>query len=1096
MASDYIYYYTKDTFEQRLLGEIQSNFNMSRVIDGTKDSMKVQVLNFSGEEIEPLTIIEHRSTNTWWVVSHDKVERDISESGFRYTHNLQVLGAIELLNARDLTDCGFNQNTYTIASILERLCRMSNWEFANNQDLDFEILSYELDINQNVDYMKTFENYTLVSALREVVSGYNCDIKLSFEKAQDSKLNNALLTIVPKTGYSERTPIEESEFSDVRETKTMDKNSFGTTVVSNVENVISSKTKIYPLVGSVRLSGTEYEITPENGIFRLPSDIFKVVSMQVFSPLKVYGKRVSSNGTTIFGGWEVNPFDNSSIQVLINNLKQSFITSYSSGTTDIPDIEDFNEHIPSIKGIIENAIPTIYNSEKYNPATEQIIDLSTNSECRYIKNNVGTFGNVILTSKDLRDNIDANTRTTTFYWERGKNYIHFPHGGTGSSNGFTFRIGSTSNEIVLYTFIVHGNGITVDQTYTYCVGYPGDYNSGQGGIQLGYSTAMARITYIPMTNLKIKYDNSGERNDTQLYNQNGKLNDSVALSKLLLSYSKEIESNTITKYAHYYNYNDIPNVGDMVSIGNDIYVINNISYDFYENEEVENSAYYIECEFTMSKKVGTKSLLTNPNTNIRDYGIPQNNNVVRKQLYRDFYELGHTLDTNADNDYYLPLDKIMNISNSYQDYQEHIAVIKLGYSDLVDNHSNWYYQLDTTTYMLKKAIYEVVNFNDNNIIGYSSQNTVSEYDIQRVFDNNFDTKNTPISYVDSNGKFESIEIAFCTNEQITKIFEQYKISEGYGSNEKSISNYSCFIPEEIYEGGFSYQQSESFGTKFITRAPTTYHSLKINLKDEGLVPQDFTNYQNLTVSVIRCSEVIESSTLDANFDYTITFTQPYSRNVELGIEVFNNTTLTAIGAKHRNDFKIEEPTYQKDALEVPFFEYSCQIDNSDDVIIGDNILDTKDDGYAYMYSYVLVPKNQVNENSFTRYVIEPSGHFGVDDDFYIDVSNAVKMRYDNNKLCIGFRENDSFDMDNQTLQEGTSKIIDNTFLEQLKSHDLMIIRHKVDKYTTIEEKEPNEGVFVYTAYPINDLMFVIRNTNNAQLDSFNLYLEINHYKIK
>ena len=1102
-SADYIYYFTKDTFKKTLYGEIQKGFNMGLVIDGTKDSLKVQVISFSKTEIEPYTICWHEKTNTWWVVAHDKVERDTNENGFIYTHNVQLLGAIELLNARDLTDCGFNQNTYSISDIIFRLCRLSNWEFANDNRLSIEILSSQLDDNMKVDYMKTFENYTLLSALREFLDGYNCDIKLTFDMQIDQEtwgdnnyhLSIASFNVVPKTGRSNKTPYSESEFKDIRETRTMDKNSFGTIVISNAENVVSTKTKTYPLVGSVRLSGTEYEITPENGIFRLPSDIFKVISIQVFSPLKVYGKRVSSNGTTIFGGWEVNPFDNSSIQVLINNLKQSFITSYSSGTTDIPDIDDFNEHIPNIKSIIENAIPTIYNSEKYNPATEQIIDLSTDSECRYIKNNVGTFGNVVLTSKDLRDNIDANTRTTTFYWERGKNYIHFPHGGTGSSNGFTFRLGSTSNEIVLYTFIVHGTGITVDQTYTFCVGYPSDYNSGQGGIQLGYSTAMARITYIPMTDLKIKYDNSGERNDTQLYNQNGKLNDGVALSKLMLSYSKEIESDTITKYSNYYDYSKVPQCGDLVSIGNDIYVINNVSLDFEQNETSNNKDYFISGEFTMSKKTSVKSLLTNPNTNIRDYGIPQNNNVVRKQLYRDFYELGHTSDTNASEDYYLPLNKIMNVSNYYQDYQEHIAVIKLGYSDLVDNHSHWYYQLDTTTYMLKKAIYEVVNFNDNNIIGYSSQNTVSEFDIQRVFDTNFDTKNTPISYVDSNGKFESIEIAFCTNEQITTIFEQYKISEGYGSNQKSISNYSCFIPEEIYEGGFSYQKSENFGTKFITREPTTYHTLKINLKDEGLVPQDFTNYQNLTVSVIRCSEVIEGSTLDANFDYTITFTQPYSRNVELGIEVFNNITLTAIGAKHSNDFKVEEEQYNKDALEVPFFEYSCQIDDSNDVVVGDNVLDTKDDGYTYMYSYVLLPKNQVNENNFTRYVVEPSGEYLVDDDFFIYIPNSVGMRYENDKLCIGLRTNDTYDFDSETFTQGGTTTIDSTLLNQLKTHDIMIVRHKVNKHTDIEEIEPEEGVFWYKAHPINDLMFVIRNTNNLVVENNEIVLTINHYTI-
>ena len=36
-----------------------------------------------------------------------------------------------------------------------------------------------------------------------------------------------------------------------------------------------------------------------------------------------------------------------------------------------------------------------------------------------------------------------------------------------------------------------------------------------------------------------------------------------------------------------------------------------------------DKGYYIDCEFTLSRKIAVKSLMTNPNTNIRDYGIPQ-----------------------------------------------------------------------------------------------------------------------------------------------------------------------------------------------------------------------------------------------------------------------------------------------------------------------------------------------------------------------------------------------------------------------------------------------------------------------------------------
>ena len=56
----------------------------------------------------------------------------------------------------------------------------------------------------------------------------------------------------------------------------MDKDSHGTIVVSNAQNVISTQTKTYPSVGGVSLGSTEYEVSPENGCIRLPSPAYKV----------------------------------------------------------------------------------------------------------------------------------------------------------------------------------------------------------------------------------------------------------------------------------------------------------------------------------------------------------------------------------------------------------------------------------------------------------------------------------------------------------------------------------------------------------------------------------------------------------------------------------------------------------------------------------------------------------------------------------------------------------------------------------------------------------------------------------------------------
>ena len=249
MAKDLIYYFDKKTSIKTQLGEIQSQFNMSFVIDGTKDSCQVNVWSYVGNEIEPYTIIYHEKTDSWWIVSHDKVERYQNDSGFMYMHQLELLGAIELLNARDLTDIGFYQNEYTVQQFIARLFNLSNFEYQRTIRSNSVIT-----LSQKVDYIKTYENYTLLSALRDFLGGYNITPKLLFSvNSETNKISNAILSLHSKTGQVNVTPIDIDTFDDVRETKTIDKNSYGTIVVSNVDNATATKMQVFPTFGGATI---------------------------------------------------------------------------------------------------------------------------------------------------------------------------------------------------------------------------------------------------------------------------------------------------------------------------------------------------------------------------------------------------------------------------------------------------------------------------------------------------------------------------------------------------------------------------------------------------------------------------------------------------------------------------------------------------------------------------------------------------------------------------------------------------------------------------------------------------------------------------
>ena len=591
------------------------------------------------------------------------------------------------------------------------------------------------------------------------------------------------------------------------------------------------------------------------------------------------------------------------------------------------------------------------------------------------------------------------------YWERGTDFI----------GGFDFFLWwacvSTSPQVAMIECtnktterIFYSDSGTESAASQVYIGEPGEGD----GLRFMLKDTRFVVEYVPMSDLKIKLDNESEGKDIKLYNQNGKLTDSNALSKLMLSYSKEITSNTITKYTTFYLGNSetlasatIPHEGDIVNIGSEFYVINNVSFQFYPTE-YDNSGsmgmeYFIEAQYTMSKQTGTKSMLTNPNTNIRDYGIPQKNNVKRKQLYRDFYEFSST--EQGDTNWYQPITNLLNVGSTPIEYQDHKAIIKTSFTEI---GNLWYYQLDTSVFRLKKSIYEVVDFGDNNIIGYDMQTIYSGFDITRVFGNVYDDINTPVSYVDNLGEVADIQMAFCNKQQYSTILNEISATDGY----------------------------------------------------------------------------------------------------KLAYHVFVNSTLYT-KASQNCDFKIDEIAYNKDALEIPVFEYCAQIDDSDEVIVGENIFPPSKkkiylagdvaefDAKGYLYSYVLVPKNTATQQNAMRFAPEPQPL--LPNSFRTPVASensylkgGATLTTTTSRLSIQFWEECEIDA---STGETTKTYMNQSLWDGwlFEEYDILIFRHNI--FGRIWET--------------TDLMFIIRNVENFEYNvSQNqygylqtLYLDVNHYKL-
>lgn len=1009
MEKDLIYIFDKITKKRQELGEITNGFNLSLVIDGTKDSCKVELWSFSDKEIEPFTICWHKKNNTWWIVAHDKIERNLNENGtFIYEHTLNLIGAIELLNARDLTDCGFNQRRYTTEEFIRRLFALSNFEFQDTYLRINSLVGADF-LSQKVDFIKAYENYSLLSAIRDFLDSYNMCAKLHFNtrtSGGETYLNRAFIDIYSKTGNQTLPTYQLSDFDDTRETKTMSKESFGTCVVSNAENVISTTPKTFPSLGSIKPSSSEYLIKPSNAIIRLPSNVFKGISLKIVNSHAPVNLSATIGGEEIGERISINPTDKASLEKGIDNfvdmIYNACVAAYpdNPGRFFTPFYQALQNEIEIIKeNIVKASTITLYNGNSLNPINGEIVK---GENVPYIP--TVDFFSKNMVGGEIRPYIfcDEETKETLprkwqgIAWKRGSNII-------SGFDGFD-AISGSKNRIIIHNFIntdlqentpnfiyfryQDENGIVTLSTSSVANLINYVFQFGRTTENVGEISFI--VNYIPMSDIKIKVDNKSTKKDIHLYNQNGKLTDNFALSKMINSYSKEISSDTITRYVWCKDFANVPKVGAFVITDNGNYVINNVSCNFTQMENTNiDFGYLIECEITMSKYVATKSLMVNPNTNIRDYGIPQNYNVKRKQLYRDYYELGYSLNEDNESTYYIDPSKIFNFGTNPNEQINLTAVICCVYDEEIGGNGDdvqasdtWYYQLETTTYYMNKMVYVMLDFGDNNIIGYANQNVYSGFKIDRVFSGQYDNLNTPISYVDSKGEVKHIYIRFADNEHLTAVYEYYQSTQtGGDSYEGSLYNYSCFIPAEIYNG-----------------------------LGQG--------------------------------DYTLGISESY---------------------------------YNKDAIEVPVFEYACQIDDSNEVLIGDNIL-TQHDNSIYFYHFI-VGDNLTQENCFD------SSHIQHDFDQYpyrYRMSSSARIDYysidaDLKLLQVKLYNYTQYDADTNVWQEYVENNIQ-------VNKDLAVFRHS---YNTIIGEE------------IVELMFIAKKVPASAISPSGkeLRITLNHYKL-
>ena len=851
VITDEMWIFDKKTFSKSVYGEIEQGFNMNFVTDGTKDNAKVTIFNHISDDLKPFTIVYLVSTDTWWIVRNDKVTRYDNEENPLWQHDISLLGAIEIFNARDLTNCGFNVNKYTLGSFFTRLIKLCDCEF----NVEFDYGTY-LDEQKIIDYLKTFANYSPLSALKEMCDGLNVVPKMYFVLNNgETAITKAVIHFIPKSGTDD-TIININEFDDSQELITNDKENYGSKVISNVKNVVSGKVIRYPAVGTVHISSNTNKVLYESAILRLPTKANYVESLEICGKygLRLTKWRISTQEAIADSITRINGdcYNEKAFKTAATNLINNFGNADMRNRLNATTLNEMYEIVKKYGHItLQNGADYIQDSYSGGNWTGNWNGKQVELEFRgslqdYVSGHPG-IGPSRSNSIGLNDKKHYDTfpqPICMIYWEQGSDLIknfQFYDKFTNNQNDFTYAVNLT-DKLLMYSeegdFLYEL--VMIVRPYTSPVAGMGLTNVGINLISTYEATYV--VHYIPMTDMKLKVENGNLENDSHLYNQNGTLVSSKAVSKLINSHAKSISSNHLTRYKRYYDFFSIPSVGQVVNNNGVYYVINNVSIDFAEND---NNQYVLDCQFTLTKQVACNSIMINANTNIRDYDTPQEHNIYRVQNYRDYIKLSYELE-NAD-ELYMPFDNLFyfpspftyGVSKGYVD--THTAVMKIQWAQ---NDIN-YYQLPCIKYELEKMIVEVIDFKDNNIIGYAVNNSTHPFQISTWWVKT-DLIQVPVSYVDEIGHLIGLEILMCDNDQLTTAYNT--LESQYSIDVSSLYSASCIVPEELYTTiGNNYDAiiSENDYDKDGLEIPMFIYSCQIGDNEGIVVSGDFFNSETL-----------------------------------------------------------------------------------------------------------------------------------------------------------------------------------------------------------------------------------------------------------
>lgn len=253
--------------------------------------------------------------------------------------------------------------------------------------------------------------------------------------------------------------------------------------------------------------------------------------------------------------------------------------------------------------------------------------------------------------------------------------------------------------------------------------------------------SMFRVTYIPLMDAKLVKKNNGTQDYAVIYNQTNNIVETSVFAKYLENYVKKMENGDEVISKIYKSFADVPLLGHIVN-GK---VLTNLSYEKYRD--------YYDVTMQLCLNHSRRSLFVRAKADIRTWEISADKVLNRSSVYNDklTISIGDSLsDANTN---------IKDLSRIFPAGFSQSAVANLpsdGSIVAID-----FKMRDTTKNVSVMLIPSISSFGNSLIFNFKSHdNTVIGFSKALNWTGEYVSKQTAITYTDSYGNIENIDIGF------------------------------------------------------------------------------------------------------------------------------------------------------------------------------------------------------------------------------------------------------------------------------------------------------------------------------------------------